>query len=168
MDSGWVKELTIKKIFNIGRPAVDVKIGERGAWRDTCPFRYWGRRLVWNSSGRTVSSSSNARQRARPSTPPPSSWNTRTISATAPGQASGMVLSAREANATHSLVSTILEPEEKQAIWENSWLFRDSYWSVGISDQYREILVWSALAPKYWISGTCERRKDGCKLQKIS
>lgn len=101
----------------------------------TCPFLYCGRRLVWNSSGSTVSSSSSARQRARPSTPPPSSWNTRTISATAPGQASGMVLSASEASATHSRVSTILEPEEKQAIWENSCVLRDSYWSVGMSDQ---------------------------------
>ncbi|KAG7260119.1 hypothetical protein CRUP_031402 [Coryphaenoides rupestris] len=46
-----------------------------------------------------------------------------------------MVLSARDASATHSLVSTILEPEEKHAIWEKSWLFRDSYWSAGMSAQ---------------------------------
>lgn len=133
--------------------------------KHTSPFRYCGRRLVWNSSGSTVSSSNNARHRARPSIPPPSSWNTLTISATAPGQASGIVLRAREARATHSRVSTILEPEEKHAIWENNWLFRDSYWSVGISDQYLEILVWSALAPKYWISGTCVRKEDGFNLK---
>ncbi|TNN38382.1 hypothetical protein EYF80_051448 [Liparis tanakae] len=110
-------------------------------------MRSSGLRLVWNSSGSTVSSSSSARQRARPSTPPPSSWNTRTISATAPGQASGMVLRASDARATHSRVSTILEPVEKQAIWENSCVFRDSYWSEGMSDQYREILEGPAELP---------------------
>lgn len=59
-----------------------------------------------------------------------------------------MVLRAREARAIHSLVSTILDPDEKWEMWV--WC-----WSVGRSAQWRDILLLRMLAPKNWISGSC-------------
>ena len=129
--------------------------------------RAWARRLLWNSSGRMVRSSSRVRQWAWgswvASAPEPPSlsgfcgWKARTMSATGRDQACGIKFRAIAARATHSLVSTILGPWEKCRMWERSCILRPSCWSAGRSLQWREILVWRVLAPKNCTSGSCEK-----------
>lgn len=134
--------------------------------------RAWARRLLWNSSGRTVRSSSRVRQWAWgswvASAPEPPSesgfcgWKARTMSATGWDQACGIKLRAIAARATHSLVSTILGPWEKCRMWERSCILRPSCWSAGRSLQWREILVWRVLAPKNCTSGSCKETERYC------